>query len=95
MECSFIEYVQVVINQNWMFKFLEGFDLKDFCFVGIFELMDEDLQLMVDVMGWIIQEVYQYNVMGKCKWEIIFEEWVVIEVCNVKDLVFYQEVMEF
>lgn len=78
-----------------MFKFLEGLDFRDFCFVGILEYMDEDLQYMVDVMGWMIQEVYQYNVIGKWKWEIIVEEWAIIEVCNVEDMVFYQQVFEF
>lgn len=94
MERSLTEYAQAAINQNRMSKFLEGLDLKDFRFVGILELMDEDLQLMADAMGWTIQEAYQHNATGKRKREITPEEREVIEACNAKDLALYQEAME-
>jgi hypothetical protein len=91
-------YITRKETQNKMYKFLKGFKLKDFYFIGLLEKYDEDLNVLAQKLNWnYIPEHHEKNSgkYYKTDFEVDSELIEKIKKFNKKDIKLYQKVLEF
>ncbi len=93
MERSLIEYSCVEINRNRMFRFLKGFRLQDFFFVGIQEHFSDDLSFLVQTLGFRNPVEYKHNQSFEQRSEVSQQIREEIRRLNHKDEAIYREAL--
>lgn len=58
---SLMEYAEQPVARNRIERFLRGFDLKEFLFIGLQEQYSEDLQELADIMAWEQAAEFYHN----------------------------------
>lgn len=90
MQKSLIEYARNEISRNRIYKFLEGANLKDFCFVGLHEHYNEDMEALAKQMGVSDYQIFQHNKTSN-KESVPSEVIEEIRKLNSLDYVYYEE----
>lgn len=92
MQRSLLEYAGAEVNQNRMYKFLNGMKLREFDFVGIQEYFSEDLSALARFLKWTSPAEFHHNKTGP--YELSEAERSQIKSWNNLDVQLYEEALK-
>lgn len=93
MQKSPEEFVATEINRNRIYKFINGFDLEKYLFIGLVEQYEEDLKLLSKKLNWNKTHVFNVNQSMKKRKVSDSLRQMIIEM-NQEDIKIYQEVLK-
>ena len=90
MTKSLLEFAQIAQEQNKLSKYLRGFDLRSFYFVGIVERFDEDMMELGKRLHWQTVKPVKQNITLKKPATISADTYAAIKALNRKDWEIYE-----
>jgi len=94
MTKSLLEFAKSKPEKNKLFKYLNGFDLRSFYFVGIVERFDEDIRELGKRLHWPAVTAVKQNITLKKPTAVSAETYEVIKKLNRKDWEIYKLALE-
>jgi hypothetical protein len=95
-ETTLLDFARRKNARNVMTKYLEGIDLEEIDFLGVFEYLREDMQQLAEKMGWgqiTLDHKNSSEIIRKKRPPVPEEEKRIIRDLNEKDMALYEQAL--